>query len=419
MYANEPLNTTANTYEAPTKAELPTANTVTANTYELPTKAELPTANTTEEPKTKVKFTYLMKYDNNGKTELRTENKEFDNYDQFADFVTEVMQIPGCDNKDCKDCHPTNPHTNETKSDVNKDNTPTNETKANTQPAKSDVNKDNTPTNETKDMYSSLASMIDSFLKVCKDNNSDILSDVLYSPDCDCPTCSAYKKTEAKTESTQPTSNVNKDNTPTSNETKAKTESTQPAKSSPTKFSDMLKNLKCDCSVCSAYKNNAAKESNEAKSTTQSNSLSYMLDLFLSYSANKYYGAAGSYNGSRHDIPLLNKKIKIINEKNDLGASGTFKALANSVHKTVPVVCDVNDIFDLPTLETLVNRKTRKFNAHVRLEEWSRTNSRQGLFDSFHGPALVETFKVYLQNSIPNQDVVRFHEDGFGYDVYC
>lgn len=122
-------------------------------------------------------------------------------------------------------------------------------------------------------------------------------------------------------------------------------------------------------------------------------------------------------------VPLMRRHLRLVAELGERGVTGALQAISKSDARTSGALRD-NDVsmfFDTVLIQTLlgVPSKDKTLQARVRLMPDMRSlrNMRRHL-PSVYAPALVEVLKSYME-SYPDQDVVRFHDDGLGYDVYA
>lgn len=122
-------------------------------------------------------------------------------------------------------------------------------------------------------------------------------------------------------------------------------------------------------------------------------------------------------------VPLMRRHLRLVAELGERGVTGALQAISKSDARTSAALRD-NDVsmfFDTVLIQTLlgVPSKDKTLQARVRLMPDMRSlrNMRRHL-PSVYAPALVEVLKSYME-SYPDQDVVRFHDDGLGYDVYA
>lgn len=123
-------------------------------------------------------------------------------------------------------------------------------------------------------------------------------------------------------------------------------------------------------------------------------------------------------------VPLMRPKVRLVREDGEIGITGSFIALSKSIRRSIADLdeSDAHAFFDTELIYILMCSKStaKTLRARVRLLSDMRTTQKRGSAESptVFAPVLVELLKVYIA-TYPEQDAIRFHPDGFGYDVYA
>jgi hypothetical protein len=187
----------------------------------------------------------------------------------------------------------------------------------------------------------------------------------------------------------------------------------------------------CPCPNCTARRaRDTGLESINNKDASTSKKLAGLdlLSLLLGGLKNKpkknvdYTDAFGYGRRNVSGMPLLNPKIRVTTATGSSGQKPSFEALAKSTVRDADALGeeDVYKYFDVDLVEIFTTRSSPDntvIQARVRLESDTRT-ARVKHAPSIHGPALVALLKWYCDETYPGQTGIRFHPDGFGYDVY-
>ena len=208
---------------------------------------------------------------------------------------------------------------------------------------------------------------------------------------CECRTCVERRATQSEQTTTQP---------------EQKNETTQPGQSTPGQPTPEQKN-----------------ETTQPPSSENYNgadAISRLLNIVAAPYA-KYSDSYQYTSPVMRNIPLMRPHIRMSVEKGEAGMSASFKALTKSYVKSMcRVDDDLDKFFDMDLVESLIQTTGKKtVLARVRFMPDSRILAdKKHKFKSVYAPALLSTFKGYIENIYNTQDSIRFHSDNLGYDVY-
>lgn len=164
-------------------------------------------------------------------------------------------------------------------------------------------------------------------------------------------------------------------------------------------------------------------DATENKNTDKNADIYKSLMSLMTGAAPKYSDSYRFTRTSMDNIPLMRPYVRMQVETGEMGLKSAFLAISKTD------ICRSSDFpedkhyefFDTEFIDMLAQNtsKNKTLQARVRFLTDSRSvrNKKKNL-PSVYAPALLDSFKQYME-SYSEQDAIRFHPDGLGYDVYA